>query len=139
MAKLEIHPNDVAALLKSYPEIEADLLAKTTAAVAETVARRVTNEQVQVHVDRCIAHLVQEKTGYNTAKLAEPFVGVIHAEARRAVNEAFGNGVSQTIRQLLAKELTDQMPVIIKEVTKELKQNLRDIMRDQLVELLLTK
>lgn len=139
MAKLEIHPSDIAALLKSYPEIEAELLSKTTAAVAETLARRVTNEQVQAHVDRCVELLVKEKTGFNTAKLAEPFVSVIHAEAKRAVSEAFGNGVSQMIRQLLAQMIADQMPAIMQKVTMELKQNLREIMKDQLMELLLTK
>lgn len=139
MAKLEIHPSDIVALLKSYPEIEADLLAKTTAAVAETVARRVTNEQVQTHVDRCVSELVKQTTGYNTTKLAEPFAGIIHAEAKRVVSEAFGNGVSQMIRQLLAAELNSQMPMILQKVTMEFKQNLRELMKDQLVELLLTK
>ena len=139
MAKLTIHPDDVTALLKSYPEIEADLLNKTTAAVAETLTRRVTNEQVQAHVDRCIAQLVQEKTGHNTAKLAAPFMALIHAEAKKAVAEALGNGVSQMIRQLLAQELTNQMPVIMNTVTNGLKLNLNQLMKDQLVEILLTK
>jgi hypothetical protein len=139
MAKLEIHPSDIVALLKSYPEIEADLLAKTTAAVAETVARRVTNEQVHAHVDRCVAELVKQTTGYNTAKLAEPFAGIIHAEARHAVAEAFSANVNKKINQLIAQEIAAQMPAILKQVTAELKQNLRELMRDQLVELLLTK
>lgn len=139
MAKLTLHPDDVAALLKSYPEIEADLLNKTTAAVAETLTRRVTNEQVQAHVDRCIAHLVQEKTGFNTAKLAAPYMAIIHTEAKKAVSEAFDNGVSQMIRQLLVQELNNQMPVIMQKVTAELKLNLTQLMKDQLVEMLLTK
>ena len=139
MAKLTLHPDDVAALLKSYPEIEADLLSKTTAAVAETLTRRVTNEQVQAHVDRCIAQLVQEKTGLNTAKLAAPYMSLIHAEAKKAVAESLGNGVSQMIRQLLAQELNNQMPVIMQKVTTELKLNLNQLMKDQLVEILLTK
>lgn len=139
MAKLTIHPDDLTALLKSYPEIEADLLNKTTAAVAETLTRRVTNEQVQAHVDRCIAQLVQEKTGFNTAKLAQPFVGLIHAEAKQAVAESFGNGVSQMVRAQIAQEITTLMPGIVNKVTAELKVNLMEIMRDQLVQLLLTK
>ena len=139
MAKLTLHPDDVAALLKSYPEIEADLLSKTTAAVAETLTRRVTNEQVQAHVDRCVEALVKEKTGFSTSKLAAPFAALIHAEAKAAVSEAFGNGVSQMIRQLLAQELNNQMPGIMQKVTTELRLNLKQIMKDQLVEILLTK
>lgn len=139
MAKLTLHPDDVAALLKSYPAIEADLLHKTTAAVAETLTRRVTNEQVQDHVDRCVEALVKEKTGFSTSKLAAPFAALIHAEAKAAVAEAFGNGVSQMIRQLLAQELLNQMPSIMQKVTAELKLNLKELMKDQLVEILLTK
>jgi len=139
MAKLEIHPNDLAALIKNYPEIEADLLSKTTAAVAETLARRVTNEQVQAHVDRCVEQLVKEKTGFNTAKLAQPFVGLIHAEAKQAVAEAFGNGVSQMVRAQIAQEVNTMMPGIMQKVTAELKINLKQIMKDQLVEILLTR
>jgi len=139
MAKLEIHPNDLAALIKNYPEIEADLLSKTTAAVAETLARRVTNEQVQAHVDRCVEQLVKEKTGFNTAKLPQPFVGLIHAEAKQAVAEAFGNGVSQMVRAQIAQEVNTMMPGIMQKVTAELKINLKQIMKDQLVEILLTR
>jgi hypothetical protein len=139
MAKLEIHPNDLAAVLKSYPETEVELLNKTTAAIAETIARRVTNEQVQAHVDRCVGDLVQQATGYNTKKLAEPFAGLIHTEAKRAVNEAFGNGVSQAIRQLLAQELQNQMPGLMLQVSKELKKKIKEAMKEHLVELLLSK
>jgi hypothetical protein len=139
MAKLEIHPHDLAALIKSYPEIEANLLNKTTAAVAETLTRRVTNEQVQAHVDRCIAHLVQEKTGFNTAKLAAPFASLIHKEAKLAVSEAFDMSMRQIMRDQISQEVAVLMPSIMKKITAELKLNLKELMKDQLVEILLTK
>lgn len=139
MAKLSLHPNDVAALLKSYPEIEADLLAKTTAAVAENLTRRVTNEHVQEHVDRCLAALVTERTGLKSAKLAEPFLGLIHAEAKKAVNEVFDNNVTHMIKSQIVQEVQHAMPNIINQLTKELKVNLMKIMQEQLVTLLLTR
>lgn len=139
MAKLTIHPDDLTALLKSYPEIEADLLDKTTAAVAETLTRRITNEQVQAHVDRCVAHLVQERTGFNASKLAAPFASLIHNQAKLAVSEAFDTSARQLMRDQISKEVAVLMPGIVKNITAELKLNLKELMKDQLVELLLTK
>jgi AmiR/NasT family two-component response regulator len=139
MARLQITASDIQEILKKHPEVEVEILDKAAAQVAETIARRVTNEQVAVHVDKCVADLVQQKTGWNTHKLAEPFVRIIHNEAQSAVEKAFGNGVSQMIRNLLSQEVENQMPTIMQEVTFELKQNLKVIIKEALVEILLTK
>lgn len=139
MARLQITASDIQEMLKKHPEVEVEILDKATAQVAETVARRVTNEQVAAHVDKCMAELVQEKTGWNTRKLAKPFVGIIHNEAQKAVEEAFGNGVSQMAQKLIHQEIDNQMPTILKELTFELKQNLKETIKEAIVEILLTK
>lgn len=139
MARLQITASDIHEILKKHPEVEVEILNKATAQVSETIARRVTNEQVAVHVDKCVADLVQQKTGWNTNKLAQPFRGIIHNEARSAVEEAFGNGVSQMAQKLIHQEIDNVMPTIIKELTFELKKELNKLIKEALVEVLLTK
>lgn len=139
MPRLQITASDIHEILKKHPEVEVEILNKATAQVAETIARRVTNEQVAVHVDKCVADLVQQKTGWNNNKLAEPFVGIIHNEAQKAVEEAFGNGLSKMAQKLIHQEIDNQMPTILKELTFELKQNLKETIKEAIVEILLTK
>jgi hypothetical protein len=139
MAKITLHPNDVAQILKNHAEVELEILGKATEQVAEAIARRVTNEQVMAHVDACIESLVATRTGFDKRKLLPPYEALIHQMARDAVQQAFGVKVTMQAQQMIAKEVKEQMPMIMQMITNELKQNLGSLMKEQLVELLLTK
>jgi ribonucleotide reductase beta subunit family protein with ferritin-like domain len=139
MAKLLISASDLREIIERDPEIHAELIRSASEQVAETIARRITNEQVATHVEHCMRTLVEERTGYGDRKLAAPFMGLIESEAKRAVAAALSAGLSQVVRAQIAQEVQQLMPQIAQQLTQELKQNLKDLMKEQLVELLLTR
>lgn len=139
MVKLVIQPDDLIALLKSDTDLKVELPDKTVQTVVSTIASRITNDQVKKHVDKCLEDLIKEKTGWNTHRLAEPFMRMIEDEARRAVHDAFSDKVGSMIIHQIVQETNRMIPQITATVTHDLKANLREIMKETMVELLLTK
>lgn len=137
MAKLLISASDLREIIERDPEIHAELIRSATEQVAETIARRITNEQVATHVEHCMRSLVEERTGYGERKLAAPFVRLIEDAARQAVNDRLDAFTKGMFTHMFRNEIDRQLPRIAQQLSDQVGDKLNELIKDQLVQLLL--
>ena len=137
MAKLLISASDLREIIERDPEIHAELIRSATEQVAETMARRITHEQVAAHVETCMRTLVEERTGYGDRKLAAPFMRLIEHAAKEAVHARLDTITRNMFTHMFLGEIDRQMPRIAKQLSDQVGVRLNELIKDQLVQLLL--
>jgi Ni,Fe-hydrogenase maturation factor len=136
VAKLQISAKDLLDIIEKNQDIYVEILDTAKSQVSETIARRATNEQVKEHVDRCIKEIVQERTGWNTRKLAEPFMTAIEQQIKSSVNDRFDQNLEKRIGQIAKECLQEAVDEMSESLKEEVSLQVREIMRQELASIL---
>ena len=138
MPKLELAPNDVRALLKNHPSIELELMNNAAEQMADALVRKCAGEQVANRVTYELERIVAERVSYNKSVLSPVAAQLINAEARRAIDESFAVSLSSVVMTMIRQEVQAYLPVLVRQVEKQVKEDLDGMIRDLLVQILLT-
>ena len=138
MPKLELAPNDVRALLKNHPSIELELMNNAAEQMADALVRKCAGEQVANRVTYELERIVAERVSYNKSVLSPVAAQLINAEARRAIDESFAVSLSSVFMTMIRQEVQAYLPVLVRQVEKQVKEDLDGMIRDLLVQILLT-
>lgn len=138
MAKLQLGPKEVVALLQSQPEVEVELSKQACEQVADALSRKITKELVTERVARHMDEILLEKINYRDSALSQTAQGLIYRKVGQSLEELFGIKLEDTVMSEVRQVVKDCVPQLLHEINKELRQNLDVMIRDILVQTLLT-
>lgn len=139
MTKIVLSAPDVSALLSKHADLELEIATKATDQIATTLLRKITKAAVEAQVDRNLAQIVLERTTRQQGgvKLSPEFSAIMHTQAKECVKEAFESQLGQTARTIIRDEVRSLMPSLVQELAQDVKKDLRQLMKDELVQILL--
>jgi hypothetical protein len=137
MAKLVIHPNDLTALFKQHPQVEVELLNKATDAVASLITSQAAKLCIEENVRKQVNHLCANPT--HSRVISDEGKKMIHHQVKAHIDENFNNTVGVQARRIIVDEVNSMIPYLTKQIVADVKRDLQNIIKQCLVEILLTK
>ena len=138
MAKLQLTPKDITSLLQAHPEVEMELVKEASAQVGDAIVRKVTKELVTERVVQHMDTIILEKINYRDGALSNTAQGLIYRKVGQSLDELFSVKLESEVLAMVRQEVKDAIPQLMHELNRELRKNIDVMIRDILVQTLLT-
>jgi hypothetical protein len=104
------------------------------------MSRRITRDLVDKRIDQELDRIITERVNWKgERKLTADYQRLIAAEARALVKEAFDGALSSEVSRAIREQVGNSMPGIIEMARKEIKKDLRQLLREEMANILLSK